>query len=100
MITIAVFLFFAAVSPAQRKIRHPPGPPTTISDEPIEKPKQGPPPPNYVELERKARELADLSATVPNDIEQLKKGLLSKDVPDKLKRIEKLSKQLRGTINP
>jgi hypothetical protein len=41
-----------------------------------------------------------LSATVPNDIEQLKKGLLSKDVPDKLKRIEKLSKQLRGTISP
>jgi hypothetical protein len=97
---IVVFVLIAAVSPAQRKIRHPPVPPSTISDEPTEKPKQGPPPTNYVDLERKARELADLSATVPNDIEQLKKGLLSKDVPDKLKRIEKLSKQLRGTISP
>jgi hypothetical protein len=95
-----VLLLIAAVSPAQRKIRQPPVPPSTVSDEPTEKPRQGPPQPNYVDLERKARELADLAATVPNDIEQLKKGLLSKDVPDKLKRIEKLSKELRGTITP
>jgi hypothetical protein len=34
------------------------------------------------------------------DIASLKRGLLSKDLLDKLKRIEKLSKHLRSEIAP
>jgi hypothetical protein len=51
-------------------------------------------------LQREAKELLDLSQSVQPDIESLKRGLLSKDLTDKLKRIEKLSKRLRSEIAP
>jgi hypothetical protein len=51
-----------------------------------------------VKLQRDAHELAELSATIPADINRANRGLLSKDVIDKLKRVEKLSKQLRGEL--
>ena len=51
-------------------------------------------------MEREARELSALAASIPGDVEQLKKGLLPRDALDKLKRIEKLSKQLRAQIQP
>jgi hypothetical protein len=47
-----------------------------------------------------ADELAKAAATIPNDIEQVTQGKLPKDLNDKLKRIEKLSKNLRGEITP
>jgi len=56
--------------------------------------------PDTVEMEREARELSKLAASVPNDIEQLRKGLLPRDAVNKLKRIEKLSKHLRSQIRP
>jgi hypothetical protein len=49
-------------------------------------------------LQRDAQELADLSASIPADVNRANRGLLSKDVIDKLKRVEKLSKQLRGEL--
>jgi hypothetical protein len=51
-------------------------------------------------LQREARELLELSQAVQPDIESLRRGLLSKDLVDKLKRIEKLSKRLRSEIAP
>ena len=51
-------------------------------------------------LQREAKELLDLSQSLQPQIQALNRGLLSKDVLDKLKRIEKLSKQLRGEIAP
>jgi hypothetical protein len=53
---------------------------------------------NPVDLERQGRELADLASSIPADIQQVNKGLLPKDMADKLKRIEKLAKQLHGEI--
>ncbi len=47
-----------------------------------------------VTMEREAKEMAAVAASIPGDIEQLKKGLLPSNAFDKLKRIEKLSKQL------
>ncbi len=66
--------------------------------------KQGPPPAparnlDVVHLQAQADEMAKLAAGVPPDIEQLKKGILSKDLQHTLKRIEKLSKQLRQELN-
>ncbi len=49
-------------------------------------------------MERESRELSALAATIPGDVERLKQGLLPKDAVEKLKRIEKLSRQLRGQI--
>ena len=51
-------------------------------------------------LQREAKELLDRSQSVQPDIQALSRGLLSKDLADRLKRIEKLSKQLRNEIAP
>jgi hypothetical protein len=50
------------------------------------------------QLRHDAKELADLSASLPADVDQVNRGLLPKDVVEKLKRIEKLSKRLRGKL--
>jgi hypothetical protein len=79
-----------------------PTPPTPSDREEAQKspdPKLPYPRMDGVALEREAKEMAALAATIPGDVEQMKKGLLPIDTLDKLKRIEKLSKQLRGQIH-
>ena len=51
-----------------------------------------------LELQREAKELLELSQSLQPDMESLNHGLLPKDTIDKLKRIEKLSKRLRGEL--
>jgi len=51
-----------------------------------------------VRLEKESQELVDLSASVRTDIEHANQGLLSKDVVEKLKRVEKLSRHLRSEL--
>jgi hypothetical protein len=53
-----------------------------------------------LQLQRDARELSDLAKSLPSDMDRVSHGLLPKDTIDKLKRIEKLSKRMRGEINP
>ena len=53
---------------------------------------------NKTQLQHDAKELAALSASLPADIDQVNRGVLPKDVVEKLKRIEKLSKRLRGEL--
>ncbi|HEX4424287.1 MAG TPA: hypothetical protein VH079_02735 [Terriglobales bacterium] len=53
-----------------------------------------------IQLERDARELSELSGSIPSDINQVNHGLLPKDTIQKLKRIEKLSKHLRTALAP
>jgi phosphoribosylcarboxyaminoimidazole (NCAIR) mutase len=53
-----------------------------------------------VAVQHEAQELLQAAQSLQPDIELLKQGLLPKDTLDKLKRIEKLSKHLRGTIAP
>jgi hypothetical protein len=53
-----------------------------------------------VKLRAEANELADLARSVPSDVDQVSQGKLPKDFADKLKRIEKLSKHLRGELTP
>src|SRR5438067_2452792 len=50
------------------------------------------------ELKSDADELARLSQSVPTDIDAVSRGLVPKDLNEKLKRIEKLSKKLRSQI--
>jgi len=50
-------------------------------------------------LQREATQLADLAASVPPDVQNVSKGLLNKDLVQKLKQIEKLSKHLRNEID-
>jgi hypothetical protein len=53
---------------------------------------------DFAKLQKDAQELAELSASIRSDIEHAKQGLLSKDVVERLKRIEKLSKHLRSEL--
>jgi len=50
-------------------------------------------------LKRDAGELAALAQSVPPDVDQVAKGTLPKDLSDKLKRIQKLAKQLQSQIS-
>jgi hypothetical protein len=50
------------------------------------------------QLRHDAAELAQLASTVPADVERASNGVLVKDLKDRLKRIEKLSKRLRSEL--
>lgn len=56
-------------------------------------------PPSPERLRAAADELARLAQSIPVDIQRANKGLLSKDLAQKLKQIEKLSKRLRTELN-
>jgi hypothetical protein len=45
-----------------------------------------------------AEKLSSLSTSLQSDLEQLQKGLMSKDLSQKLKQVEKLSKRLRQEV--
>ena len=51
-----------------------------------------------VQLQKDAKELSELCTSVPNDLAGVKQGLLSQDVVEKLKRMEKLSKRVREQL--
>ena len=55
---------------------------------------------NLVELQREADDLARTAQTIPSDVASVRKGMLPKDVIEKLKQIEKLSKHLRSELKP
>jgi len=54
---------------------------------------------NGPQLQKDAKELAELCASIPADMDGVRRGLLDKDVVQKLKRVEKLSKHVRETYN-
>jgi hypothetical protein len=49
-------------------------------------------------LQRDADQLAALAASVPPGVKNVNRGLLAKDMLQKLKQIEKLSKHLRSEL--
>jgi hypothetical protein len=51
-----------------------------------------------VKLREEADNLAKLAQSVPADVSQIVQGKMPKDAIDRLKRIEKISKQLRGEL--
>lgn len=55
---------------------------------------------DLAKLRQDADDLARLAQTIPLDVSSVQKGLLPKDMIDKLKQIEKLSKRLRDQIKP
>jgi len=54
--------------------------------------------PDASQIRREAAELAQLAATIPPDVSQATQGILPKDLKDRLKKIEKLSKRLRSEL--
>lgn len=49
-------------------------------------------------LKRDANELAFLAQSVPSEVDQTTRGVLPKELSEKLKRIQKLAKQLQSEI--
>jgi hypothetical protein len=54
---------------------------------------------DFTRVRQNANELASLAQTIPTDVDQTTKGILPKDLNAKLKRIEKLAKQLRSQMD-
>jgi len=53
-----------------------------------------------VKLREEADELAKLAQDVRGDVGEIVQGKMPKDALDRLKRIEKISKNLRGELTP
>jgi flagellar motor component MotA len=68
--------------------------------------KNVPPPTVYhsaavaAKVEHEADELSKLAQSIPPDVQSIAKGMFPKDVVQKLKQIEKLSKHLRSELAP
>jgi hypothetical protein len=105
MIRLVVWLgilFWASTLFAQR----PGSPSLRQADQAEAQSQKDMPPPLYqratvdpAKLRRDADELASLAQSVPPEVDQTNKGVLPKDLSEKLKRIEKLAKQLRSQIS-
>lgn len=54
---------------------------------------------NLAQLQKEADDLARTAQSIPSDLASVRKGMLPKDVLQKLKQIEKLSKHLRSELN-
>ena len=50
--------------------------------------------------QRNAQEIAALAQKIPAEVEQASKNVLSKDLIQQLKQIEKLAKRLRAQLSP
>ena len=92
-----LLLMAALLAPAQTSHRRLPDNINVDSDRP-QPPAAKQPPVDMVQFQKDADELARLAQTVPPDIEKVKQGLISKDLNERLKKIEKLSKKLRGQL--
>ena len=73
----------------EKQINAPIEPPVVFKQKPVDP----------ARLKQEAAELAKLSGAVPSQIDLVSQGQLPKDLTDRLKRIEKLAKQLRSEIS-
>jgi hypothetical protein len=76
--------------PPSLDTEHPEPPPTVTSSRRVD----------LGQLQKEADDLARAAQTIPSDVANVRKGMLPKDTIQKLKQIEKLSKHLRGQLNP
>jgi len=51
-------------------------------------------------IQQDAHDLSELSSSIQEDLQKLQKGMLSKDLHEKLKKLEKLAKRLRQDVEP
>ena len=94
---LAAIPFLSFVAPAQREAAGK----LEISKYPLVLDSPPPPRPNQIDpvkLRAEATELNELARSVSSEVDQVAQGMLPKDFADKLKRIEKLSKHLRGEV--
>lgn len=102
---ILPFLLLAAPSALAQGKPIPPG--VRLADQTEAQTQKDIPPPisqpihlDVAKLRQNADELARVAQTIPSDVSSIQRGLLPKDMIEKLKLIEKLSKQLRNAVKP
>ena len=78
--------------------RDPSWPPNQLPSEQVSLEAQKRPTLDMLGLQRDAQELAEVSASIPADVKRVNRGLLPKDLMEKLKRVEKLSKHMRSEL--
>jgi hypothetical protein len=54
---------------------------------------------NHARLQHEADELSSLAQSIPGDVKSVSRGTLPKDLLERLKKIEKLSKHLRSELD-
>lgn len=80
-----------------------PTPPQSLDQSNAAKPPSEPPFTRHIDMahvQEEAAALARTAQTIPADVASVRQGLLPKDVVQKLKQIEKLSKHLRSELSP
>jgi hypothetical protein len=98
MLTLFLSLFVSFALP--QATHHYPTPPQTMDPESKDRPEPSPTlRANLSQMQRDADDLARTAQTIPSDVANIRKGMLPKDVIEKLKQIEKLSKRLRTQLN-
>jgi hypothetical protein len=55
---------------------------------------------DFAKLRQEGDELAKVAQSVPADVQNIEKGVFPKDVIQKLRQIERLSKHLRTELTP
>jgi hypothetical protein len=102
---VVIVLFLVAASAAAPAQSAPIRPGIRQADQAETQTERNLPPPDnartridLAKVSHEADELARLAQTIPPDIASIQKGMLPKDVLEKLKQIEKLSKRLRSEL--
>jgi hypothetical protein len=98
--TVVVFCLISATALPQRPT-YPKVPPPMDTDTANPTPPANLP--RHLDLQQMQRDADDLARTaqsIPTDVASVRKGMLPKDIIQKLKQIEKLSKHLRTQLNP
>jgi len=89
---------------SQTNSHHFPTPPESMDPQSRQKPDEAQTGPtrriDYAQVQKEAADLARTAQTIPADVASARSGMLPKDVIEKLKQIEKLSKHLRSELNP
>ena len=100
MASCAAACLMAAMAMPQTAPHHFPSPPESMDPQPQT---HGPTSlsrrTDLAQMQRDADDLARTAQTIPSDVVSVRKGMLPKDVIEKLKQIEKLSKRLRTELN-
>jgi hypothetical protein len=103
---VIVLLVFVLSSGAQMKDVYIPGVPPPPAPMDRDQQKTTPDEPKLqrridpVKLQRDADDLARTAQTIPSDVANIRRGTLPKDIIQRLKEIEKLSKRLSRELNP
>jgi hypothetical protein len=107
-IALLLFSVLLPVTLASAQVGHPRPPGLAQADQAESQADKTTPPPQQraapsvdpAKLQRDADELSKLAQSIPLDISKVTQGILPKDVIEKLKQIEKLSKRLRSELAP